>query len=46
MSKSCTTGVQGNKIYIEETYAKTMTSYLSSTYLDLSFYATLTAIIN
>lgn len=45
MSKSCTKGVQGNKIYIEETYAKIMT-YLSSAYLDSSFYAIIIAIIN
>lgn len=46
MSKSCTKVVQSNKIYIEETYAKIMTSYLSPAYLDSSFYATVIAIIN
>ena len=44
MNKSCSKGVQGNKIYIEETYAK-VTSNLSSVSLD-SFYATVTVIIN
>lgn len=46
MIKSCIKGVQGNKIYKEESYAKIMTSYLSPAYLDSSFYATVIAIIN